>query len=92
MKEVLKMTRLATSTATIIDPVCGMNVLPGNTALVVKHDGSSYYFCAEGCRKAFEEDPEKYLTRRVPKRKGFWRRYLDRLNRATGGKELKCCH
>jgi len=84
------MTRLATSTHTMIDPVCGMNVPPGKTALVSVYEGNSYYFCAEDCREAFEENPEDYLTSKAAKRKGFWGRYLDRLNRTTNGKKLTC--
>ena len=37
-------------------------------------------------------DPDKYLDRKEPKKKGFWGRYLDRLNKATGGKPPSCCH
>lgn len=42
------------------DPVCGMEV--GQiTAHQVEHRGTTYYFCAPGCKRAFEENPEKYL-------------------------------
>jgi len=27
-----------------------------------EHKGKEYYFCAPGCKKAFEENPEKYLS------------------------------
>jgi YHS domain-containing protein len=49
-----------------------------------------YYFCAEACRKAFEVDPEKYLGAKTSKRKGWWGRYLDRLEKATGGRAPQC--
>ncbi|MDQ6675383.1 MAG: YHS domain-containing protein [Chloroflexota bacterium] len=26
-----------------------------------QHDGITYYFCAPGCKKAFETEPQKYL-------------------------------
>lgn len=68
-----------------IDPVCGMKVDPSETAIVATHDGCSYYFCADGCRKAFEANPGKYL-----KPKGWWGRYLERLEKATGGKAMTC--
>ena len=42
------------------DPVCGMDVSEG-TDLKLDYQGKTYYFCAPGCRKAFAEDPEKYL-------------------------------
>ncbi len=49
------MKRLATTTETIIDPVCGMKVDPGRTRLVANYKGHSYWFCAEGCRSVFKE-------------------------------------
>ena len=74
----------------LIDPVCGMNVPTGKRDLVFSYQGCSYYFCAEACRNAFEKDPLKYLAPNASKRKGIWGRYLDRLNKATAGKPLKC--
>ncbi len=73
-----------------IDPVCGMAVAPGKTAIITTIKGQTYYFCAEGCRKAFEQNPQKYLDPGPPKRKGVWGRYLDRLEKSTGGKCMKC--
>ena len=73
-----------------IDPVCGMKVSPGRTRLVAIYQGRSYWFCAKECREAFEANPKKYLETKPFKRKGLWGRYLDRLNRATEGKPLKC--
>jgi YHS domain-containing protein len=55
-------------------------------------DGDTYYFCAEGCRRAFMADPDKYLGKKPAKKKGIWGRYLKRLNKATGGKTPSCCH
>ena len=79
-----------TASKAIIDPVCGMSVSAGKRDIVSSHQGSSYYFCAEACRKAFEKDPSKFLASKPPKRKGLWGRYLDRLNKATGGKPPYC--
>ena len=42
------------------DPVCGMAV-DRATALTAGHRGRTYYFCSEGCRSAFEADPQRYL-------------------------------
>ncbi len=72
-----------------IDPVCGMAV-EAKTDLTVEHQGKTYAFCAEGCREAFEKNPEKYA-----RPKGFFRRYLDRLaktNRQEFGSRGPCCH
>jgi len=78
------------SSRSIIDPICGMEVDPNLSDLVSTHKGQLYYFCAEGCRQAFEKNPQKYLKGNSPKRKGWWGRYLDRLNKTTEGKSMKC--
>ena len=70
-----------------IDPVCGMTVNPKMTDIVATVEGQAYYFCAEGCHKAFIENPKKYLE---PKKKSWWGRYTERLEKATGGKAMKC--
>ncbi len=44
------------------DPVCGMMVDETKTTLVAEYKGTKYYFCAPGCKAAFEKDPEKYLS------------------------------
>ncbi len=43
------------------DPVCGMDVDEANPAATAEHQGEKYYFCAPGCKAAFEADPDKYL-------------------------------
>jgi xanthine dehydrogenase accessory factor len=42
--------------AEAVDPVCGMTVEVGSARHKVDHDGTTYYFCCAGCRKAFEGD------------------------------------
>ena len=44
-----------------IDPVCKMTVDERAPAATSEHSGTTYYFCAQGCKVAFDEDPEKYL-------------------------------
>jgi Cu+-exporting ATPase len=44
-----------------IDPVCKMEVEEGKAAATSEYKGQKYYFCAVGCKKAFDENPEKYL-------------------------------
>lgn len=44
-----------------MDPVCKMDVDPKNAPAQAEHKGKTYYFCAPGCKAAFEKDPEKYL-------------------------------
>ena len=38
-----------------------MNVDPDKAAAKVERNGKTYYFCAPGCAKRFQETPEKYL-------------------------------
>jgi len=45
-----------------IDLVCKMEVDPKTAPAKAKYQGQTYYFCAPGCKAAFEKDPEKYLT------------------------------
>lgn len=77
----------STNTEKYIDPVCGMAVEPENAAGSTCYNGIHLYFCAQACQQAFEAAPQKYVQ---SKRKGFWQRYLDRLNKATGGKPPSC--
>ena len=44
-----------------IDPVCGMEVDVATAKYKAEHMGTTYYFCAEGCKREFEKDPHKYL-------------------------------
>jgi Cu+-exporting ATPase len=43
------------------DPVCRMMVDPKTAPAKAEYKGQTYYFCAPGCKAAFEKDPEKYL-------------------------------
>ena len=43
------------------DPVCKMEVEPNSAPAKAEYKGKTYYFCAPGCKVAFEKDPEKYL-------------------------------
>ena len=45
----------------VIDLVCGMTVqaVPANRPFV--HEGTTYYFCAMGCRVAFEKNPGSFI-------------------------------
>jgi YHS domain-containing protein len=43
------------------DPVCGMEVDEKKAAAKSEYKGKTYYFCAPGCKKAFDKDPAKYL-------------------------------
>jgi Cu+-exporting ATPase len=45
------------------DPVCGMSVNPETSQYRFEHEGTTYYFCSDGCRTRFEADPKKYLNK-----------------------------
>jgi Cu+-exporting ATPase len=47
-----------------IDPVCKMEVEESKAAATSEYKGKKYYFCATGCKKAFDQNPEKYLAER----------------------------
>ena len=79
-----------TSKNKAIDPICGMEVDPCNTSLTAEYENTTFYFCAEGCMKTFEKNPAKYKAGKPVRKKGIWRRYLDRLNKSTDGKAMKC--
>jgi len=74
-----------------LDPVCHMKVTKSSKVPPFTFRSNTYYFCAEACRDTFISDPGKYLETKPAKRKGWWGRYLDRLNKVTGGKP-PCCH
>ncbi len=44
-----------------VDPVCGMQVDDKKAAATSDYKGQKYYFCAVGCKRAFDREPEKYL-------------------------------
>ncbi len=43
------------------DPVCGMDVEEAKAAATSTYKGVTYCFCATGCKKEFDANPEKYL-------------------------------
>ena len=45
-----------------IDPVCKMTVEPATAAAQTTYRGQTYYFCAVGCKRKFDTEPEKYLS------------------------------
>ena len=45
-----------------IDPVCKMEVDEKTARFKTEYKGEMYYFCAPGCKKTFEENPEEYIA------------------------------
>jgi YHS domain-containing protein len=46
-----------------VDPVCDMQVDIATAKLMSQYHGETVYFCAPGCKRAFDKDPEHYLAR-----------------------------
>ena len=44
------------------DPVCGMEIDPKTSVAKSEYQGQTYYFCSQGCKKAFDKEPQKYIT------------------------------
>lgn len=45
-----------------LDPVCLMDVDPATARWMSEYGGRTYYFCAPGCKKAFDHEPQAYLA------------------------------
>ena len=48
--------------AEAVDPVCGMTVDIAHAADTAAHDGVQYWFCASGCRRRFQAEPERFVA------------------------------
>ncbi len=46
-----------------IDPICKMNVNEDTAQYKSEYKGKNYYFCAPGCKKKFDENPERYAEK-----------------------------
>lgn len=44
----------------VMDLVCGMELTVDEAKFSSEYQGKSYYFCSEGCKKHFDNNPEKY--------------------------------
>jgi xanthine dehydrogenase accessory factor len=45
-------------------PVCGMELAAAEATPHLEHGGAIVYFCGEGCRSAFEQDPDRFAAAR----------------------------
>jgi len=43
------------------DPVCGMDVDEKTAPAQSEYKGKTYYFCAPGCKREVDKDPEKFV-------------------------------
>jgi len=44
----------------VVDPVCKMVIDFNQAVATSEYKGQTIYFCAKGCKIAFDKDPEKY--------------------------------
>ena len=44
----------------VTDPVCKMTIDENKAVGKSDYNGKTYYFCAPGCKKKFDENPQKY--------------------------------
>ena len=45
-----------------VDPVCHMLVDIATARYKSEYNGRAYYFCAPGCKRSFDKDPQKYTA------------------------------
>lgn len=45
------------------DPVCGMHVDEQKAAATTTFESRTFYFCSEGCKERFLEEPEVFVAR-----------------------------
>jgi P-type Cu+ transporter len=43
------------------DPVCGMQINIDTAPAQTEYEGQIYYFCSQGCKEAFDENPEQFI-------------------------------
>ena len=46
----------------VVDPVCGMSILPSDAVGRVMHRGQTYHFCSQHCIDKFRAAPDTYLA------------------------------
>jgi len=73
-----------------IDPVCAMEVNADTAGIKSNYQSQTYYFCAEGCKQAFDSAPAKYLTATPKKKKGWWGKHVDRLQKVHCDRSMEC--
>lgn len=44
----------------VTDVVCGMQIDPKEAAGQSDYQGTTYYFCAQGCKRKFDAKPQQY--------------------------------
>ncbi len=73
--------------AQAIDPVCGMTVDTATATFTTQYQGETIYFCAPGCKKAFEQNPSSYLAQGLQGQE----QQTDRASTIPGNHQRKVC-
>lgn len=47
--------------AMVRDVVCGMDIESSTAAATSEYKGNTYFFCSNGCKRDFDQEPEHYL-------------------------------
>ncbi len=55
------MEKPAVAVKTAKDPVCGMEVNIEKAPATSTYQDQAFYFCNPGCKKAFDQDPARYI-------------------------------
>jgi YHS domain-containing protein len=45
----------------VTDPVCKMKIDEAKAAAKSDYNGKTYYFCAVGCKRRFDAEPQKFI-------------------------------
>lgn len=48
--------------ASVIDPVCGMQLDDQQTAITSQYMNRPYFFCSLGCKQQFDNDPQRFAV------------------------------
>ena len=66
VEELLEDIDLSAGPSEALDPVCGMIVQIEGAEHSAVYNDQTYYFCCEGCRTSFEQDPGQYVETPPP--------------------------
>ena len=62
MVALVRLVQISAARQYALDPVCGMAVDTATAKLTSDYRGNTIYFCAPGCKRAFDKAPEKYIA------------------------------
>lgn len=50
------------------DPVCGTNIDEQRAAGKSDYQGKTFYFCSQGCKQKFDENPQDYAKQQAARK------------------------